>query len=110
MIIHVPSFILDHLSVLLQTYDIDIRDHKQPLLLSRPKKSEVRARGGDDSPLMLIPELCTRTGRGVCFWGGGGGGYIHVGCYICAWSYRLIDCSLSLSLSLSLSPPLSRIE
>ena len=46
----------------LQTYDINICDVKQPLLLSRLKKREIRARQGDDSPLMLIPELCTRTG------------------------------------------------
>ena len=46
----------------MQTYDIDIKDHSQPMLLSRPKKSEVRARGGDESPLLLVPELCTRTG------------------------------------------------
>ena len=60
--------------------------------MSNPKARDVRARGGDDSPLMLIPELCTRTGEeggrgrgrergggggregGRGRWGGGGGG------------------------------------
>ena len=54
------------MSVMLQTYDIDICDKSQPLLLSRPKRREIRAREGDDSPLMLVPELCTRTGVCVC--------------------------------------------
>ena len=49
-----------------QSYDITIEDHNQPMLLSRPKKREIRARGGDDSPLLLVPELCTRTGVYVC--------------------------------------------
>ena len=47
----------------LQVYNIDIQDANQPLLVSKPKKREVRARGGDDSPLLLVPELCTRTGQ-----------------------------------------------
>lgn len=46
----------------LQAYDYRISDADQPLLLSRPKERDVRARGGDDSPILLIPELCTRTG------------------------------------------------
>ncbi len=46
----------------LQHYDIDIIDHKQPLIVSNPKAREVRARGGDSSPILLVPELCTRTG------------------------------------------------
>ena len=65
------------LFVSLQSYDIDILDKKQPLLLSRPKAREVRARGGDDSPLLLIPELCTRTG--VC---------VYIVCvYVCVYVY-----------------------
>ena len=47
----------------LQAYNIDIQDANQPLLVSKPKKREIRARGGDDSPLLLVPELCTRTGQ-----------------------------------------------
>lgn len=31
--------------------------------MSNPKAKDIRARGGDDSPIMLIPELCTRTGK-----------------------------------------------
>lgn len=36
---------------------------KQPLLVSRPSKREIRARGGDETPIRLIPEFCTRTGE-----------------------------------------------
>jgi len=43
-----------------QQYNIDVRDKKQPLLLSRPKKREVR-RGGIEA-IHLVPELCTVTG------------------------------------------------
>jgi aubergine-like protein len=45
-----------------QNYNIAIQDHHQPLLVSKPKKRDIRARGGDDSPILLVPELCTRTG------------------------------------------------
>lgn len=45
-----------------KNYDISIYDMEQPLIVSNPKARDVKARGGDDSPLMLIPELCTRTG------------------------------------------------
>lgn len=45
-----------------KNYDLTIYDKEQPLIVSNPKARDVRARGGDDSPLMLIPELCTRTG------------------------------------------------
>lgn len=45
-----------------QNYGIPIQDHGQPLLVSKPKKRDIRARGGDDSPILLVPELCTRTG------------------------------------------------
>lgn len=48
----------------LQNYGIKIHDHHQPLLVSQPKKRDIRARGGDDSPILLVPELCTRTGGG----------------------------------------------
>lgn len=45
-----------------QNYGITIQDVSQPLLVSKPKKRDIRARGGDDSPIFLVPELCTRTG------------------------------------------------
>ena len=46
-----------------QNYQYEILDRAQPLLLSQPKERDVRARGGDDSPILLVPELCTRTGQ-----------------------------------------------
>lgn len=33
------------------------------MLVSQPKKREIRARGEDAGPILLIPELCTRTGE-----------------------------------------------
>jgi aubergine-like protein len=51
-----------------KAYDAVIKDNKQPLLVSRPrKKDEMAARrmGKDPAsigPVLLIPELCTRTG------------------------------------------------
>lgn len=33
------------------------------MLVSRPSKKEIRARGGKDDPILLVPELCTRTGE-----------------------------------------------
>lgn len=45
-----------------EQYGIDIGDRAQPLLVSKPKQRDIRARGGDDSPILLVPELCTRTG------------------------------------------------
>lgn len=47
----------------LQNYGVVINDPAQPLLVSKPKKRDIRARGGDDSPILLVPELCTRTGK-----------------------------------------------
>ncbi|XP_062128728.1 protein aubergine-like isoform X1 [Drosophila sulfurigaster albostrigata] len=41
-------------------YNIIIRDHKQPLVVSRP--SEKNIRGGADQLIMLIPELARATG------------------------------------------------
>ena len=46
-----------------QAYNADIYDLEQPLLVSQPKKREIRARGEDAGPILLIPELCTRTGE-----------------------------------------------
>uniref|UniRef100_H2YJ64 Piwi-like protein 1 n=1 Tax=Ciona savignyi TaxID=51511 RepID=H2YJ64_CIOSA len=43
-----------------EQYNITIRDTNQPLLLSRPKKSEIR-KGGLEV-VHLVPELCTVTG------------------------------------------------
>ncbi|KAK2155427.1 hypothetical protein NP493_2079g00007 [Ridgeia piscesae] len=41
-------------------HNIDVRDGKQPLLVSRPKKKDIRR--GMDGPILLLPELCTLTG------------------------------------------------
>ena len=65
-----PPFTYTHflsLFKLLQQYGIDIGDRAQPLLVSKPKQRDIRARGGDDSPILLVPELCTRTGQLVLF-------------------------------------------
>lgn len=48
-----------------QAYGVELHDLEQPLLVSQPKKREIRARGEDAGPILLIPELCTRTGEGV---------------------------------------------
>nr|BAJ07610.1 piwi [Ephydatia fluviatilis] len=45
-----------------KAYDLTIQDPAQPLLVSQPKARDIRARKGDSSPILLIPELCTRTG------------------------------------------------
>ena len=59
----------------MQQYGIQIYDKEQPLIVSNPKAREIRARGGDDSPLLLVPELCTRTGEWSC---GGRAGWLSV--------------------------------
>jgi aubergine-like protein len=41
-------------------YQIDIRDKAQPMLVSMPKKSDIRR--GQTKPIYLVPELCTLTG------------------------------------------------
>jgi aubergine-like protein len=41
-------------------YQIDIHDKAQPMLVSSPKKSDIRR--GQDKPIYLVPELCTLTG------------------------------------------------
>ncbi|XP_055323225.1 protein aubergine-like [Sitodiplosis mosellana] len=41
-------------------YQIQIRDDKQPLLITKPKERNIR--GGADKPTWLIPELCRITG------------------------------------------------
>ncbi|CAL8115744.1 unnamed protein product [Orchesella dallaii] len=43
-----------------QRYNITIRDHRQPLLVSRPKKRDLHR--GQMGPILLIPELCQMTG------------------------------------------------
>lgn len=40
-------------------YQVRIRDVKQPLLLSKPKKKDLRRGAGD---IYLVPELCIMTG------------------------------------------------
>lgn len=41
-------------------YMVDIKDRKQPLLVSRPSRRDINR--GDDKPIYLIPELCGMTG------------------------------------------------
>ena len=43
-----------------ERYNCIIRDHAQPLLVSRPKDKD--RRGGRSGPILLIPELCFMTG------------------------------------------------
>jgi aubergine-like protein len=43
-----------------KNYDKKIEDAQQPLLVSQPKKRDIRR--GQDGPILLIPELCTLTG------------------------------------------------
>ena len=42
-------------------YNIKIKDHKQPLLVSLPKDRDKR--GGRTQLIYLIPELCAITGN-----------------------------------------------
>ena len=59
-----PLFKLSILSLILfffqERYNCIIRDHAQPLLVSRPKDKD--RRGGRSGPILLIPELCFMTG------------------------------------------------
>lgn len=41
-------------------YQIKINDANQPLLVSKPKASDIRA--GRNEPVLLVPELCYTTG------------------------------------------------
>lgn len=41
-------------------HKIEIHDLKQPLIVHRPKKRDMRP--GQEGPLLLLPELCTLTG------------------------------------------------
>lgn len=43
-----------------QHHSIDIHDMKQPMLVSMPKKKDIRR--GQNKPIYLLPELCTLTG------------------------------------------------
>lgn len=43
-----------------QKYGIEIKDDRQPILISQPRAREVR--GGVAQPAWLIPELCRITG------------------------------------------------
>jgi len=43
-----------------EKYNKTIRDLKQPLIISMPKKSEMRE--GNTGPIFLVPELCFMTG------------------------------------------------
>ena len=44
----------------LQAHNHTITDMEQPLLVSRPKKKDIRR--GIQGDILLIPELCTLTG------------------------------------------------
>lgn len=44
----------------IQRYNIDIKDKKQPLIVSRAKARDIR--GGQDEQILLVPELCRATG------------------------------------------------
>lgn len=41
-------------------YGVKIKDSRQPMLISRPKARDER--GGRDTPIYLVPELCRMTG------------------------------------------------
>nr|XP_022341463.1 piwi-like protein 1 isoform X1 [Crassostrea virginica]XP_022341464.1 piwi-like protein 1 isoform X1 [Crassostrea virginica]XP_022341465.1 piwi-like protein 1 isoform X1 [Crassostrea virginica] len=43
-----------------KNYNIEIKDMNQPLVVSRPKKKDIRM--GRTQPIYLLPELCTVTG------------------------------------------------
>lgn len=43
-----------------QKYNVNIRDPRQPLLVSRPKKKDLHR--GMTGPILLVPELCQMTG------------------------------------------------
>ncbi|XP_074601873.1 piwi-like protein 1 [Brevipalpus obovatus] len=43
-----------------EQHNVAIKDERQPLLLVKP--TERQKRGGEDKPIMLIPELCLMTG------------------------------------------------
>lgn len=43
-----------------KNYSIDIGDLNQPLLVSRPKKKDIKV--GRTEPIYLLPELCCLTG------------------------------------------------
>lgn len=43
-----------------KSYNIDVKDMNQPLVVSRPKKKDIRM--GRTEPIFLLPELCTLTG------------------------------------------------
>ena len=45
----------------LKHYNLKVTDLGQPLIVSNPKRKD-RNRG-DDQPILLVPELCTMTGR-----------------------------------------------
>ncbi len=42
-------------------YNIRIRESRQPLLVSMPKKKDQNA--GNSGPILLVPELCALTGK-----------------------------------------------
>ena len=51
---------ISYLDYYKKSYDIVIKDPKQPMLVSKPKAKTLR--GGQSDLIMLIPELCRATG------------------------------------------------
>jgi hypothetical protein len=51
------------ISWIFQNYNIQVTDMNQPLLVSRPKKKDIRM--GRTEPIYLLPELCTLTGKAL---------------------------------------------
>lgn len=55
--------------ILIQRYKLQIRDKRQPLLLTRPKSKDIRGKQlkpgetvEEDKETLLVPELCRATG------------------------------------------------
>ena len=59
-ILNKKKFKIKNFFYLFQKYNIDIRDQKQPLLVSR--NTDRGRRGGQQDVIALIPELCRATG------------------------------------------------
>ncbi len=52
--------ILNKIIYLFKRYQLQIVDHTQPLLVSKPSRRNRRA--GITGPILLIPEFCRETG------------------------------------------------
>lgn len=56
----IKLIILIKFDIFLKRYNINIRDHNQPMLISRPTEKNIR--GGQNEFIMLIPEISRATG------------------------------------------------